>query len=286
MTPLTRRTFAFSGLAATLAHQAYGRKLSSFGAQLYTVRRIIDKDPVRVLKEIEGAGYKEVETDLESMPKIMPALKETRLKASGAHLPTELFLRQQGKMGAALEELKKNGIEYAICPWIDEKDRGGVEVIKKLAGNLNKAGEQAEAVGLKLCYHNHAFEFAPAGGGSGMLIDVLLAETDPKLVSWEMDIFWVSVTGNDPVDLLHKYGKRVALMHVKDLAPGVPKRFDERVPKTAFKEAGAGTLDLKRILHTAVETGVKHFIVEQDETPGDPIASLKMSASYLKALDF
>ena len=283
MTQMTRRSFALSGVAAALAVPAYGRKLSSFGLQLYTLRRIIDKDPARILKEVEGAGYKEVETDLDSMPKIMPALKQTRLKAVGAHLPTDLFLTKQDRMPAALAELKKNGIEYAICPWIDPKDRGGVEMIKRLAANLNKAGEQAHAAGLTMCYHNHAFEFAPAG--QGMLIDVLLANTDPKLVSWEMDIFWVSVTGHDPIELLRKYGKRVALMHVKDLAPGIPVRFDENVPPTAFKEVGAGKLDIKRILHAGVEAGVKHFIVEQDETPGDPMASVKMSASYLKQLD-
>ncbi|MGD0579278.1 MAG: sugar phosphate isomerase/epimerase [Bryobacteraceae bacterium] len=286
MTPITRRSFAFSGLAAALAAPAFGRKLTSFGLQLYTVRRIIDKDPARVLKEIEAAGYKEVETALEDLPRIWPALQQTKLKAVGVHLPTDLFLRKQGEMGAALDEAKKHGFEYVICPWIDPKDRGGVEAIKKLAANLNKAGEQATAAGLKLCYHNHAFEFAPAGAQGGMLIDVLLAETDPRYVGWEMDIFWVSVTGHDPVDLMRKYSKRVALMHVKDLAAGVAQRFDEHVPNTAFKEAGAGTLDLKKILHTATEIGVKHFFVEQDETPGDPMASAKMSASYLKSLDF
>ena len=285
MTPITRRSFAFSGVAAALAAPAYGRKLASFGLQLYTVRRIIDQDPVRVLKEVEAAGYKEIETGSDDLDKIMPALGETRLKPVGLHLATDLFLRQQDKLGAALEDAKRRGFEYVLCPWIDPKDRGGVEAIKKLAANLNKAGEKATAAGLKLCYHNHAFEFAPAGGDGGMLIDVLMANTDPQHVGWEMDIFWVSVTGHDPVDLLRKYSKRVALMHVKDLAAGVEKRVDEKVPKTAFKEAGAGTLDLKKILHTATQTGVKHFFVEQDETPGDPMASAKMSASYLKSLE-
>ena len=216
----------------------------------------------------------------------MPALRQTRLKPVGLHLATDLFLRQQDKLGAALEDAKRRGFEYVLCPWIDPKDRGGVEAIKKLAANLNKAGEQATAAGLKLCYHNHAFEFAPAGGGGGMLIDVLMANTDPKHVGWEMDIFWVSVTGNDPSDLLKKYPKRAVLMHIKDKADGVAKRFGENVPHSAFKEVGAGTMDLKRILHTATETGVKHFFVEQDMTPGDPLASLKISASYLKSFDF
>ena len=286
MTSLTRRSFAFSGIAAALARPAFGRKLSSFGLELYTVRRIIDKDPARVFKEIEAAGYKEIETGSDGLDKIWPALQQTKLKPVGVFLPTDLFLRRQDQLGPAFEDAKKRGFEYVVCGWIDQKDRGGVEAIKKLAANLNKAGQQATAAGLKLCYHNHAFEFAPMAGGDGMLIDVLMAHTDPKLVGWEMDIFWVSLTGRDPVELLRKYSKRVALMHVKDLAAGVPQRFDEHVEKTAFKEAGAGRLDLKKILHTATETGVKHFFVEQDETAGDPMASAKMSASYLKSLDF
>jgi sugar phosphate isomerase/epimerase len=285
MTPITRRSFAYSGIAAALAAPAYGRKLASFGLQLYTVRRIIGQDPVRVLKEIEAAGYKEIETGTDDLDKIMAALRETRLKPIGLHLPPDFFMHQQDRLPAAFEDAKKRGFEYVLCPWIDVRDRDNVDAIKKTAAKLNKAGEQATAAGLKLCYHNHAFDLGPAGGDAGMRIDVLLANTDPKHVGWEMDIFWVSVTGHDPVDLLRKYPKRVVLMHVKDLAAGVAPRFDEQVPRTAFKEAGAGTLDLKKILHTATETGVKHFFVEQDETSGDPLASAKMSASYLKSLE-
>jgi len=287
MTPMTRRSFTFSTLAAaSLAGPAFGRKLTTFGVQLYTVRSIINKDPVRVLREIEAAGYKEIEATSDNLDKIMDAVRKTKLRPVSIHLDTELFLRKQDKLAPALETAKKYGFEYVVCPWIDPKDRGGVDAIKKLADNLNKAGEQATKAGLKLCYHNHAFEFAPAGHDKSTLMDVLLASTDPKHVGWEMDIFWVTVTGNDPVDWLKKYSKRAALLHVKDKADGVPTRFDENVPGKAFKEVGAGKLDLKSILHAAAESGVKHFFVEQDQTPGDPLVSVKASASYLKTFDF
>jgi sugar phosphate isomerase/epimerase len=285
MMKLTRRSFAASSLAAaSLNIPLFARKLSSFGVQLYTVRSIIEKDPALVLKEIEGAGYKEIEASYETLDKIWPGLQQTKLKPIGVHLPTDLFLTQQDKLPAALEISKKHGFSYVICPWIDPKDRGGVDMIKKLADNLNKSGALANAAGLTLCYHNHAFEFGPAGNGT--LLDVLLTNTDPKLVSWEMDIFWVTVGGGDPIALLKKYPHRAVLMHLKDLAPGVEHRFNENVPRTAFKELGAGTIDIKRIVHAAYDGGVKHFFVEQDSTPGDPIASLKISATYLKSLDF
>jgi sugar phosphate isomerase/epimerase len=285
---MTRRSFTISAVAAAaLQVPAFARKLSTFGVQLYTVRSIINKDPQRILNEIEGAGYKEIEATYDNLDTIMEAVHKTKLRPVSIHLETDLFTKQRDKLGPVLEDMKKRGFEYVVCPYIDPKDRGGVDVMKKLADNLDKAGAQCMGAGLKLCYHNHAFEFAPAGDkDAGTLMDVLLANTDPKHLGWEMDIFWVSVTGNDPSDLLKKYPKRAVLMHIKDKADGVAKRFDENVPHSAFKEVGAGTMDLKRILHTATETGVKHFFVEQDMTPGDPLASLKISASYLKSFDF
>lgn len=287
MTPMTRRSFTFSTLAAaSLATPAFGRKLSTFGVQLYTVRSIINKDPERILNEIEAAGYKEIEATSDNLDKIMEAAHKTKLKPVSVHLETDLFTKHRDKLGPVLEDMKKRGFAYVVCPYIDPKERGGVDVMKQLADNLDKAGAQCMGAGLKLCYHNHAFEFASAGEGAGTLMDVLLANTDPKHLGWEMDIFWVSVTGNDPVELLKKYSKRVELMHLKDKADGVAKRFDENVPRSAFKEVGGGTMELKAILHTATEVGVKHFFVEQDATPGDPLASLKVSASYLKSFGF
>jgi sugar phosphate isomerase/epimerase len=283
---MTRRSFTFSTLAAALAAPAFGRKLSTFGVQLYTVRNIINNDPDRILREIEAAGYKEIETSYDNLDKLMEAVHKTKLRPVSIHLDADLLIKHREKLGPVLDDVKKRGFEYVVCPWIDVKDRGGVDAMKKLAGDLDKAGAQCMGAGLKLCYHNHAYEFAPVGNDGGTLLDVLMANTDPKHVAWEMDIFWVAVTGNDPGDLLKKYPKRVVLMHLKDKADGVAKRFDENVPRTAFKEVGSGTLDLKRILRLANEAGVKHYFVEQDSTPGDPIASLKVSASYLKSLDF
>jgi len=104
----------------------------------------------------------------------------------------------------------------------------------------------------------------------------------------ELEIDWQQrVFPNEYCTLIDETNpKRAVLMHLKDKADGVANRFDENVPRTAFKEVGSGILDLKRIVRTATETGVKHFFVEQDQTPGDPLASLKVSASYLKSFDF
>jgi Sugar phosphate isomerases/epimerases len=97
---------------------------------------------------------------------------------------------------------------------------------------------------------------------------------------------WSQVAGVSPVSVLAKYGKRVELMHLKDLAPDVEKRYNERIPRTAFREVGNGVIDVPAVLRAASKAGVKHYFVEQDQTPGDPLASLKQSHSYLKKLNF
>jgi len=138
--------------------------------------------------------------------------------------------------------------------------------------------------GMHLCYHNHAFEFEPAEGGT--LLDVLMKTTDPKLVSLELDIMWSNVAGVDPVSVIQKYGKRIALMHLKNVEEGTEKRYNEAVPRTAFREVGNGVIDIKSVLKAASKAGVKHYFVEQDQTPGDPLASLRQSYEYVSKLNY
>lgn len=280
---MNRRQLLASLAAGSLSLQA--KKLKKIGCQLYTLRSVIDANPKAIFDQLDGAGYDEVEAVRGNLPKIWDALKASKLKPVSLHIDTQLFTVQQDKLGAALDDAKAKGFKYVVCPYIAPADRGGVEVIKKLADTLNKAGAKCKAAGTQLCYHNHAFEFEPVKGGQGNLLDVLMESTDPALVGLEFDIMWAAVGGTDPIDVLKKYKGRIPLMHVKDLAPNVTVRYNERVPKEAFKEAGSGILELPKILRTAEANGTKHFFVEQDQTPGDPMASLKQSIAYLKKLE-
>ncbi len=280
---MNRRHFLASLAAGSLALHA--RKIKNIGCQLYTLRSVINDQPKPILDQLQGAGYEEVEVVRGNMDKIWSALKQTKLKPVSLHIDTPYFTVQQDKLGPALDDARAKGFKYIVCPYIAPADRGGVDVIKKLADTLNKAGEKCKAAGMMLCYHNHAFEFEPVPGGKGNLLDVLMESTDPALVGLEFDIMWSAVGGMDPVDVLKKYKGRVPLLHVKDLGPNITVRYNEKVPKEAFKEAGAGILELPRILRTAMDTGTKHFFVEQDQTPGDPMVSLKQSIAYLKKLD-
>jgi sugar phosphate isomerase/epimerase len=268
-------------LAGKAAHGTH--HLANIGVQLYTVRDVILKDPASTLKSIQDIGYTEVEAIYATLDKIWPALEQTKLKPVSVHVDSNLF-GDDSKMQAALEEVHKRGFQYAVFPYLPTSERGGLDAIKVLAGKLNKAGEQAQKLGLKLCYHNHAFEFEPMNGTTPFA--TLLKETTKGVVSLELDVFWASVAGHDPVALLKQYPDRIALVHLKDKEKGFPVRYNENVPKNAFKEVGRGSIDFPAVIKTAWGNGVRHFFVEQDQTPGNPIDSLKISYEYIHGLSF
>ena len=281
-----RHLLASTALAAAGIAQA--KTLKTFGAQLYTLRSIIDDKPLEVLQGLEALGYTEAEVIRGNMAKIWDALKQTKLKPVSLHVDTGYFMKDIDKLNPTLDDAKAKGFSYVVCPYIAPADRGGVEVIKKLADTLNKAGQRAKAAGMMLCYHNHAFEFeaVPDGkGGSQTLLDVLMANTDKSLVGLEFDIMWSQVGGVPPTDILNKYKGRVHLLHLKNVVK-MPTQYNERVPKEAFKEVGAGVIDIPAVLKAASTAGVKHYFVEQDQTPGNPLDSLKISAEYLKKLNY
>jgi sugar phosphate isomerase/epimerase len=146
---------------------------------------------------------------------------------------------------------------------------------------MNNAGMQSRAAGLTFCYHNHCFEFRGERGQRP--IDVLLERWDRRAVALELDVFWVSVGGNDPVEVLKQNAGLVPLVHLKDKAKGTPVLYEEgKVTSQTFKEVGAGVLDFGAILNAAAAAGVKHYFVEQDQTAGDPVDSLRQSYEYLR----
>ena len=282
MSRISRRNFVVRSAALLPAAKILlgdALRASNLGVQLYTVRETIGADPAGVLKAIQDIGYSEVEATYANLEKIWAALKETSMKPVSVHLDTALFFEGGSKLDAAMADVKQRGFEYVVLPYIPPAQRGGIETFKKLAETLNKSGEKAKAAELRLCYHNHAFEFEPMQGTNGL--ELLMKETHKGLVSLEMDVFWVSVAGHDPVALLKKYANRVALLHLKDKASGTAVQYNEKVPKETFKEVGNGTVDFPAVLEAAKKAGVKNYFVEQDQTPGDPIASLRESYKYL-----
>jgi sugar phosphate isomerase/epimerase len=277
MSSLSRRAFAGKVAAllpaARLASAMAKLTQGNLGVQLYTVRNIMGKDPAAILKQIKEIGYAEVEATADTLSKDWSAIQSSGLKARSVHLSLNPTDEQ-------FADVKSKGFEYAVIPYVPVPDRGGIDVMKKLAASFQKAGERAKAHGLQLCYHNHAFEFKPMNGT--MPLDILMGETKPEDVKLEMDVFWVSVAGHDPVELLKKYSGRVPLLHLKDKKKGQPAhaQYNENVPEDTFKEIGNGSVDFPAVLKAADAAGVRHYFVEQDQTP-DPIASLRQSYKYL-----
>lgn len=284
---ISRRGLLGSAAAFAGASLLQARTLKTVGVQLYTVRSVIGTKTKETVEAIEQIGYREAECIMQNLDTVYAALKQTKIKPVSLHLDTAMFMKQQDRLPAALDNAKSKGFDYVVCPYIAPADRGGEDVIRRLGETLNQAGQKCNQNGLKLCYHNHAFEFEPVKGKEGNLLDVLMQTADPKLVSLELDVMWARVAGVDPVTVLQKYPKRVALMHLKDVSKDVTQRYNEGIPRDQFKEVGSGGgVDFKKVLAAASKAGVQHYFVEQDQTAGDPIASLRTSYQYLEHLNF
>lgn len=283
MPQLSRRSFvARTAGLLPVSMIGFGKealRAANLGVELYTVRSIITNSPAQVLKSIQEMGYKEAEAVFASLGAIGPALRGSGLKPVSVHIDTALFAEGGSKLDDAFGQVKRFGFEYAVLPYIPPAQRGGVDTFKKLAETLNKSGEKANAAGLKLCYHNHAFEFEPLAGTTG--IEILMRDTHKDLASLELDIFWASVAGHDPVAVLKKYSGRVPLLHLKDKKSGQPVQYNEKVTPDAFREIGNGSIDMAAVLAVAKKSAVRHYFVEQDQTSGSPLDSLRQSYQWL-----
>lgn len=288
MHSITRRTWILS-TAGSLAAAAASKYTHPVGVELYTVRNVITKQPEDTLKRIAEIGYTEVEAGRDSLDQVGPICRKLGLKIPATHLEVPIIMGKGGNsatkvtLAQAIDSAKKHGVEYLVFPYLPPAERGDADSYRKLADQLNEAGRHCKAAGLQFAYHNHAFEFEKAAGQRP--IEIMLERFDKNLVGFEVDVFWVSTGGDDPVAFLKGLKGRVPLLHLKDRGKGCPVVNQESaVKRDCFKEIGAGTLDFAAILRTAESIGVKHYFVEQDQTPGDPVDSLAQSYRYLRNL--
>jgi sugar phosphate isomerase/epimerase len=283
---LSRRMFLAASATSGIVRSA---PLKSIGLQLYTLRNILPQAPDAVLEKVAAMGYKEVEAIRGDLQKVAPAAKRLGLAIPSCHFEAGVITGRWGNgkpvtIEQVVDEYKAAGIHFVLMPWVDQADRGGADVFRALADKMNKAADFVKKAGMQFCYHHHAFEFAPVEGSkTGM--DIFLERMDPKLVQLEVDMFWLKIAGQDPVAFLARHKGRVPLLHVKDVAAGAPVQFSEKLPPSTFKEVGSGTMNVRDVLKAAKAAGVQHFIVEQDQCPGDPLASVKKSIDFLKAID-
>ncbi len=249
------------------------RRLDRIGLQLYTVRREMQRSFEGTLVTVAATGYKEVEFAGyfgKSPTEVRALLDRHDLAAPAAHVGT----LEPDQWRAALDAAGVIGHRYVVVPWIPAEARLTLDGYKRVAEGFNRAAAEARTAGLQFAYHNHDFEFTPMEGR--LPYDVLLAECDPDLVQLELDLYWITKSGQDPLAYFARYPHRIPLVHVKD--SGGP-------PEHRMMDVGAGTIDFKKIFAQGERAGIRHCFVEHDE-PRDPFASIGASYEYLKRLEF
>lgn len=274
------------GLTQKLAALGAGSELvSNIGLQLYTLRNPLKENVVDTLKVVVAAGYKQVEPfGFPNADELIARSKDLGLKVNSTHFSPESVVEPKdasfSDFQKIVEKAASQGLTHLVVPYLKDSLRKNLDDYKKVAENLNKAGEKASAAGITLSYHNHSFEFKPLENGkSGYDIFV----SDLEKAKLELDLFWVKVAGIDPAQLLEKLAGRVSQIHLKDLNKGIETPNYGSVPKEAFKEVGSGVIDTVAVLAAASKAGVIHAHVEQDQSP-DALASVQQSAKYLKSL--
>ena len=290
-----------------------GPLIERVGIQFFSLPKMLDTDMTGALSMLSNIGYKEVElygpypfsspSAIESWNAVTPSLgfkgsgyfghsavemkkllTQNGFSVPSVHTDLDTLLTRMDKLGEAAQVM---GNTYVVLPAIPTDKRKTLDDFKKMAEAFNQIGESAKKQGIKFAYHNHGYGWKEIDGQ--IPVELIFASTDPSLVFFEMDLFWTTAGGADPVTLLGKYKNRYPLMHVKDMKKkvhfsgdgGDPKQWIELFPE--MTTAGNGVLDLKTIVSKAKENGVKHFIVEQDMV-SEPEKALKASYNYLAAL--
>ena len=280
---MDRRDFLAAAMAVAFTSR-YGSAASEhhierIGVQLYTVRDLLKNDFEGTLHQVAQIGFKEVEfanyfADLGNLnppPKrVREILDSDGLAAPSGHVPYSALSVENWPR--VLEAAAIVGHKYIVNPSIDRDLAKQADGWKRAAETFNRAGKEALRSRIQLTYHNHTEEFKPVEGK--LPYDILLSESDPKLVKMEMDLGWAHVAGANPLEYFAKYPGRFPLVHVKD--------FDKNGNMT---EVGKGVIDWKGIFAKSDVAGIQHYFVEHDE-PKSPMESIQISYAYLKQLRF
>ena len=278
---MNRRDFLLKSTALTgsvlLAGSlpSWAGTLKTFGVQLYSFRDELIKDSAGVLKQIAGMGYTQWEGY--AGPKgIFWGMKPKEFRAFTKDLGVSMVSSHcdtRNNFQQTIDEAAEVGLKYLLAPYIGPQK--SLDEWKLRAEGFNKMGEMCAKSGLKFGYHNHDYSFKIQDGQIPQ--EVLLANTDPKLVVFELDLCWIEAAGLSAVEHLKKYRGRYDLCHIKDF---------KRQPKFVQVDVGTGDLDYKKILRGAMDNSVKYFLVEQEQYPVSVMSSMKNDAEYVKKIEF
>ena len=248
----------------------------TFGLQLYTLRDDLPKDPKGVLKEVSSFGYKQIES-FEGKDGMFWGMSNIDFKKYmddlgmvivSSHCDINKDFEKKAADAAAI------GMKYLICPYKGPQKK--LDDFRKFADEFNQKGEICKRNGIRFAYHNHDYSFKKLEGQ--MPQDVMMNNTDPSSVDYEMDIYWVVAAAQDPETWLKKYKNRFRLCHVKDRTKGATEAADSCT-------LGEGSIDYAKILKAAKENGMEYYIVEQEKYAGTtPLKAVEGDAQYMKNL--
>ncbi|MEZ0611301.1 TIM barrel protein [Fibrella sp. WM1] len=261
---------------------AFGGTIRNYGLQLYSVRDVLPKDPKGIMTQLAKMGYKQFESyqgEQGFLWGMEPAAMKSFLNGLGVKMVSTHFdfggaAKDADKLQQYIDMANGAGLSYMLCPYIGPQKTW--DDWKRVADSFNRVGEAVRNGGLKFGYHNHDYSFRPMPDGR-LPQDYLLANTDPMNVMFELDLCWIEAAGQSAVDHLKQHGKRYELCHIKDYK----KEADGKVVQ---QNLGKGIVNYKAILKQAQKSGMKHFLVEQEEYPQSPMASMQVDADYMKTL--
>jgi sugar phosphate isomerase/epimerase len=279
---LNRRGFLQLSIAAA-GGLATARLLASerrpLGAQLYTVRQEAARDLPAVLDSVRKIGYTKVETywDIYGHPaaELRRMINDRGLAAPSGHFNYD-------GLESKIDYAKLLGVEYAICPMLPESMWFTLDAYKRAADQFNIWGENIHQAGMQFGFHNHNYEFRRFGDTTGF--ETMMNRSDPKVVCIEMDCYWITQAGGDPLQMFQQYGNRIKLLHLKDRKPGFPTSQVKNAASEHFTEVGAGTIHWREILAAAEKNGVKHLFVERDSGDLPAMESLRISYQNLEKI--
>ncbi len=276
-------------MAGTMALPAFSMPSKhKIGLQLYTLRDVIGKDPKGVLKQLADLGYQELETYgyRDGMLFGMPAkefgeyVRSLGMRATSGHYglgKTERMKEMKGTLSndweRAAADAKEIGQEYMILAFLTPDERVTLDDYKYVCEKLNKGAEVCKKYGLRMGYHNHDFEFVKIDDQVPYF--VMLSELDPKLVSMELDLYWTTYAGHQPIELFKKYPGRFEQWHLKDM---------DKVDRKKNANVGTGSIDFKSILAQDSLAGMKHYYIEHDSYSGTSWESVIADIGYAKTL--
>lgn len=263
-----------SGAAAAARHESEHHKAKPGqrvpGIQLYTLRESMQQDLPATLEGVAAIGYKEVEcAGYFDVPpaELRRMIEDLGMRSPNSHVGWEDVRRDPLSV---IEPAAELGNEWVTIAWLPPEERESIDAWKGWADTCNKAGEVAKGLGLRAAYHNHDFEFLPIGGT--VPYDILLTGTDPALVDFELDFFWVKKAGRDIGEILAKAPDRFAMAHIKDMSAS-----GEMV------DVGTGTINFVSLLGSPAGQKIRHLFVEHD-TPQDAFRTAAVSYGSLKAV--